>query len=364
MARDHPRFWGWPPKRRAVPLLYAAMEEALVVAAGEADDWACSTALADVSPECVAAAPAEPYRVFVGTFGSGLYRSSDGGATFAEVMSAPGFAGDGVGDDPITAVTVSPHDPDTVWVGTEPSRLYRSTDRGDSFEEVGDLGALSTAEEWSFPPRPDTHHVRWIEVDPGDPDRLLVAVEAGALLLSTDGGETWRERPPGARRDTHQLATHPDAPGRVYAAAGDGYAESDDGGATWDHPQEGLDHRYVWSVAADPGDPDTVVVSAASGAHRAHSADGAETYLYRRTVPGDAAGSDEARWTSLDDRGVPTGRGVLRPVLASGTTPGELYAVAGDGVYRSADGGDTWRSLGLAWPDEVAGTTCRGLAVA
>jgi photosystem II stability/assembly factor-like uncharacterized protein len=344
-------------------MLYAAMEDTLLVAAGEDDDWTGSTVLADRDLECVAASPDDPYRVFVGTFSSGLFRSTDGGESFEQLT---GGVWDGAGDstlggDAVTAVTVCPHDPGTVWVGTEPSQLYRSTDGGDSFERVGDLSTLETADEWSFPPRPDTHHVRWIEVDPTDADRLLVAVEAGALLLTEDGGDSWQERPPGARRDTHEMATHPDAPGRVYAAAGDGYAESYDGGASWEHPQYGLDHRYVWSVAVDSGDPGTVVVSAASGAHRAHSANGAESYLYRRTVPDDENG--DTTWTALDDRGVPTGRGVLRAALASGEAPGELFAVTNRGVHRSTNAGGRWRSLPLAWPERFTAQTCRGLVV-
>lgn len=344
-------------------LLYAAMEDVLVVAAGEGDDWTASTAL-ELDLECVAASPAEPHRVFVGTFSGGLWRSTDGGETFEDLVDEHWRIGSDntmVGD-PVTAVTVSPHDPDEVWAGTEPSRLYRSTDAGETFEEVGDLEALSTEPEWSFPPRPETHHVRWIEIDPADPDRLLVGIEAGALLLSEDGGETWTERPPGARRDNHQLATHPDAPGRVYSAAGDGFAESTDGGASWEHPQRGLDHRYVWSVAVDPGDPDTVLVSAASGAHRAHSARGAESYVYRRTgrSAGEAAGDS---WTSLDDRGLPTGRGVLRAVLERGDEPGELYAVNNFGAYRTGSSGDRWRSIAIDWPERFESRTCRGLAV-
>jgi photosystem II stability/assembly factor-like uncharacterized protein len=344
-------------------LLYAAMDDALVVAAGSDGDWATATALEGRDLECVAASPEAPHRVFVGTFSSGLWRSTDGGDAFEQVDDdAWDIAGTGFGGDPVTAVTVSPHDPDVVLAGTEPSRLYRSTDGGDSFELADDLSDCDTIDQWSFPPRPETHHVRWIEVDPTDPDRVLVSIEAGALLLTEDGGETWQERPPGARRDIHQLATHPDAPGFVYAAAGDGFAESRDGGASWEHPQGGLSHRYVWSVAADPGDPDTVVVSAASGAHRAHSADGAESYLYRRS-PGRGGGPGGATWTALDDRGIPTGRGVLRAVLASGEAPGELVAVNNHGVYRTTNSGGRWEPLDLQWPDRFAGHTCRGLAV-
>jgi len=44
---------------------------------------------------------------------------------------------------------------------------------------------------WSFPPRPWTSHVRWIAPSPHDADVILVGIELGGLMRSTDGGETW-----------------------------------------------------------------------------------------------------------------------------------------------------------------------------
>jgi photosystem II stability/assembly factor-like uncharacterized protein len=328
-----------------MPTLYAAMRTGLVVASGAAGDWQRAVRLADRDLECVAANPVRPNRAFVGTFDAGLWRSTDGGDTFARV-------GDWL-PDAVTSVAVSPHDPDVVWAGTEPSRVYRSADGGDTWTERPGLAGLDSSDRWSFPPRPDTHHVRWLEPHPGDPDTLYVSIEAGAFLRTRDGGGTWLDRPEGARRDNHTLATHPEDPDRVWSAAGDGYAESHDAGDTWTYPQDGLDHRYCWSLALDPADPDTVVLSAASGAGSAHGSNG-ESYLYRRT--------DGADWTRVDD-GIPTGEGVRRYVLASGTDPGEVYACGDRGPFRSTDGGATWTALALDWPAAVAGEPCQGLAV-
>ncbi|MEA5388733.1 hypothetical protein VB779_18070 [Haloarculaceae archaeon H-GB11] len=218
--------------------------------------------LAETSPECIAASPAVPERLFLGTVDSGLLRSDDGGDTWRNVL---------VAGDRVTAVRVSPNDPDVVWAGTEPSAVYRSTDGGDSWQDRPSLTDLPSASSWSFPPRPHTHHVRWLAEAPTDPDTLYVAIEAGALVRTHDGGETWLDRPSGSRRDTHTMATHPAEPDRLYVAAGDGYAESRDCGDTWLYPQDGLDHRYVWSVAVAPDDPETVVVSAANGPRQAHT---------------------------------------------------------------------------------------------
>ena len=124
--------------------------------------------------------------------------------------------------------------------------------------DLAGLRALPSADTWSFPPRPHTHHVRWIEADVSVSDRVFVAIEAGALVRTFDGGRTWRDRVRGGPYDTHTAVTHLLAGGRVYSAAGDGYFESTDAGGSWRSPEDGLKHRYLVSVAVDPADPDTV----------------------------------------------------------------------------------------------------------
>ena len=68
----------------------------------------------------------------------------------------------------------------------------------------------------SFPPRPWTSHVRWIESDVNIPDYVFVAIEAGALVQSRDGGRTWIDRVEQGPYDTHTLGTHQKAPKRLF----------------------------------------------------------------------------------------------------------------------------------------------------
>jgi hypothetical protein len=324
-----------------MPTIYAALDDRVLVVDGEGEEWTDHERLVDNDLECVASASSAPDRVFAGTVGEGLQRSTDGGESWETSLHT---------GDRITAATVSPHDPDTVWVGTEPSRVYRSTDAGDSWDERPGLTDLPSADRWSFPPRPHTHHVRWIAVDPEDPDRLYVAIEAGALVRTDDGGETWHDHPDGGRRDNHTLRTHPDAPGRVYTAAGDGYAESTDGGDTWSYPQDGLDYRYVWGLAVVPADPDAVGVSAASGAYAAHDPDGT-SYVYKRTADG--------AWERAME-GLPGPEGMARAVLdAHGSG---FYALTNHGVYHSDDGW-SWELCPLPWSGEYRDQVPSGLAV-
>ena len=318
--------------------VHVALDSRLLRARETGAGWQTEETLAGYDLECLAASGD---RVLVGTVESGLQYSPDNGDTWRAVDLA----------DRVTSVTVGPDG--TVWVGTEPSAVYRAVG-GDlaALERCADLTGLPSSDRWSFPPRPHTHHVRWIAVAPDDPDRLYVAVEAGAFVRSADRGESWEPHPDGARRDSHTVATHPEAPGRVYVAAGDGYAESADRGERWRYPQEGLDHRYVWGLAVDPGDPDRMVVSAARGARSAHTPANAEAYVYRREV------SDGSWHVAMD--GLPNPEGTVRAVLAAGG-PGEFYALTNRGLYRSRDAGGSWARLPVEWPD--TDTVGHGLAV-
>ncbi|UWG46925.1 BNR repeat-containing protein with probable glycosyl-binding activity [Halanaeroarchaeum sp. HSR-CO] len=329
--------------------LFVAFEDRLV-RVEERDDgsWWAETVLAEQDIEAVAVHPAAPSRVFCGTFDRGLQRSTDGGDTWERVGR------EGINPDTITAVAVDPSDAGVVYAGTEPSRVYRSTDAGESWEHRDGLTDLRSSRRWSFPPRPHTHHVRWIEVAPHDPGRLHVSIEAGALVRSFDAGETWTDTVPSARWDVHSLATHPDAPAHLWAAAGDGYAESTDGGDTWSHPEDGLSKGYCWSVAVDPGDPDTVLLSAAAGPITAHRSARAESFVFRKR------GDDP--WTQLAGD-LPTGAGVLRYDLAPGGGYGELFAASNVGLFRTPDAGDSWDRLDVALPEDLESQTVSGLAV-
>jgi photosystem II stability/assembly factor-like uncharacterized protein len=328
---------------------YLAMRNALLVVSKGGDGPIAEYRLQNYDLDCLAVDAAVPDRVFAGTVDSGLLRSIDGGATFARIGA------DGIGPNRITAVAIGTQSPEEIWVGTEPSRVYRSTDAGETWIEKPGLTDLPSASEWSFPPRPHTHHVRWIEPDPYDPDHLYVSIEAGALVQTHDGGETWEDRRPTARRDVHSMTTHPELPGHAWVAAGDGYAETRDGGASWKKPQEGLDHRYCWGIAVDIDDPSCVLLSAAHGARSAHRPDSAESYVYRRR--------DAHRWQRLDDRGLPMGAGVVRAALARGQSTGTLYAATNEGLYRTADQGDSWDEVDIMWDDSLTTQTPRGMVV-
>ena len=229
----------------------------------------------------------------------------------------------------------------SVYAGTELSAIYRSDDRGETWNPLHTLMTLPSAKTWSFPPRPETHHVQSILPSLARRDRLHVAIEAGALVRSDDAGATWRDRVGSSPKDTHSLAVHPQDPARLHSAAGDGYFESVDDGDSWRRMTDGLEHQYCWSVAVSFRDPTTLLLTASDSAYGAHYKQSARSFVYRR--------SGNNAWQLLCD-GLPASQGSrIAVVTASHVEPGIFYCSIEGGVYRSADDGVRWQELGVQW---------------
>lgn len=330
--------------------LVLATDQALLIAR-PIMRWVVEQHLQGKSPGCVAVDPSDPTRLYCGTWGEGLWMSQDGGQTW-------GQAGSGISHPAITSVAVGPPERGqrlgVVYVGTEPSTLFRSNDGGSTWQELSGLRMLPSSRTWSFPPHPETHHVRWIEPSRTRPGEVYVAIEAGALVRTRDGGRTWLDRAPGGPIDTHTAATHLRAPDRIYSAAGDGYFESTDAGDTWARRVEGLRHRYLVGVALDPADPDTVVISAAQGPWVAYRPQNAEAYIYRK-IAGKAF--------DLAMEGLPGGRGTTASRFATlSDERGIIYAANNQGTYRSEDAGRTWGALDIRWPSRALAQGVEALA--
>ncbi len=326
--------------------IYIAINEALAAVSLHNGEWEADLSLTGSQPLCVAVDPLRPEQVYCGTFDQGLWRSSDAGRSWQHVD-------EGITSQQVMSVAVSALDRaggyGVVYAGTEPSALFRSEDGGRTWRELAALRQLPSAPTWSFPPRPYTSHIRWITPDPARSGRVFAAAEAGALVRSLDGGETWEDRKPDGPFDTHTLAMSPLAPDRLYSAAGDGFmhpgtgfVQSDDGGETWYRPDEGLTYHYLWSVAVSPADPSTLVISAAPGPQEAHNPRSAESAIYRR--------SGNSSWQRVRE-GLPEPRGLLASVLTTNEAePDTFYAANNQGVFRSADAGLSWEALPIRWP--------------
>lgn len=333
--------------------LYLATSDGLVVLSRRGESWGAMRPLEVESASCIAVDPFRPERVFCGTWTEGAWRSDNAAKDWRRVF-------EGLPHERITSLTVSGAERvggvGVVYIGTEPSAVFRSEDGGQTWRECAGLTDLPSSSEWRFPPRPQTHHVRWITPDPHAAGRLFVAIEAGALVRTPDGGQTWKDRVPGGPYDTHQLTAHPDIPGRLWSAAGDGFYESDDAGDTWRKSEQALRFRYCWSVALDPADPTTAVLTAAPGARQAHTVEHAESAVFHRT--------GEGPWREIRE-GLPEPKGMRAPVVAANPVePGVFYAAVDmNCLYHSSDAGAAWRQLNVDWPGEKDDTRVHTLAV-
>jgi hypothetical protein len=297
-------------------LFLCTRDDRLVALRRDGGSWTAETVLEDVGVECVAAAGA---RVLAGTRGNGVFVSADSGASW-ERIELPALD--------VFSVAIGAAD-GALYAGTEPSRLFVARD-GSAWTELEALQDIPSRERWSFPPRPWTHHVRWIAPDPHHAERLLVGIELGGLMYSDDGGATFSDHRPGAKLDSHSITWHPRADGRAYQAAGDGAAWSRDGGRTWQTADAGRDLPYCWALAVDPADPERWYVSAATGPMTAHRDDDARGRLYRW----------DGAWRAL---ALPTESMPYALAHADGAL---IVGVADGSILAGRDGGDEWAEIG------------------
>jgi hypothetical protein len=303
----------------AVVRLYAATGDGIARLQEAGDVWTVELSLRGSGAQCLAA---DRDIVYAGLREGGVQRTADAGRTWVDcALPEPG----------VFSLAVSAAD-GAVYAGTEPSRLFRSDDRGQSWRELEALLELPSRPTWSFPPRPWTSHVRWIAPNPHDGDLMLIGIELGGLMRSSDGGESWQDHRPGAQPDVHSLAWHPRVPGRAYEAGGGGAAFSEDGGETWQSADDGRDRHYTWSVAVDPADPERWYLSASTGPFAAHGGRDPQARIYRRR-------GDEP-WQPLAG-GLPEPLPAMAYALLA--TDGRLFAGLADGqLWQSSDRGDSW----------------------
>lgn len=231
--------------------------------------------------------------------------------------------------------------PPRIWAGTEPSAVFRSDDDGLSWRDTESLDRLPSSLTWSYPPRPDTHHVRALAPHPIDRNRILVGIEAGAVVATRDGGSSWVDRRPDGPRDPHRLLTRADRPGTVFAAAGDGWFETPDFGERWTLDGAGMRDGYVWDAAVDEGEDVWVAVAAPDALH-AHGRPRAEARVYRRVGGG--------AWEPTREGLPPPETRVPVVTALPGVRGGFLLATQDVRIYRSDPTATRWRGPMGRWP--------------
>ncbi len=311
--------------------LYAATGDGIARLEENGSEWTVEQSLLGSGAQCLAADPRDPDTVYAGLREGGVQRTDDAGRSWVDCA---------LPEPAVFSLAVSAAD-GTVYVGTEPSRLFCSDDRGETWRELEALLELPSRPTWSFPPRPWTSHVRWIAPSPHEAELLLVGIELGGLMRSGDGGKSWQDHRPGAQPDVHSLAWHPRTPGLAYEAGGGGAAFSEDAGESWQPADEGRDRHYTWSVAVDPEDPACWYVSASTGPFAAHGRRDPQARIYRRR--------DGEPWAPLAG-GLPEPLEAMPYALLA--TDDRLFAGLADGqLWQSFDQGDRWTRCTLEGDD-------------
>lgn len=301
------------------------------VAAGEL--WSVEPVLEDVDVRCLAAEPTRCSEVFAGTEQRGVFRSRDRGRTWQQA---------GLQGKRIRSLAVSGAEPGLLYAGTKPPAIFVSKDSGESWDELDAFRHLKSRRLWLSPAEPPSlgGYVQALAASPADPEVLLAGIEVGGVFRTADGGVTW-SRGKGAIMDCHTLAFHV-TDGRYAYQGGAGLkgaaAVSSDAGLTWTASRDGQEHRYGWAVAADSERPDIVYVSAAPGP-RSHAGN-ANAAIFRREGDGP--------WTRLSG-GLPEPlEHMPYALLTEPDSPGNLFVGLSNGeVWHTLDHGDLWAQLPL-----------------
>jgi photosystem II stability/assembly factor-like uncharacterized protein len=247
-------------------------------------------------------------------------------------------------------IAVDPRDPLTLYVGNQSwvaAGVWKSTDGGRQWARSTRHSGADTNFDYGWI-RDWGPAVECMAICPARPDRLVFGT-SGHLFLSDDAGTTWKQRyceelPDGRFTGTglevtcaHDLVQDPRRPARLYLCYADiGLLLSEDGGKSFRRRNEGMKYRgNTFTVAIDPTTPDTLW--ATTGQWESNQGD-----VCRST---DGGGSWQV--VGRPETGLPVGQ--TRHLVLDPRSPPDarrlLVTSKGNGLYESVDGGLAWRSL-------------------
>ncbi|HUF96581.1 MAG TPA: hypothetical protein VMM60_00530 [Ilumatobacter sp.] len=220
-----------------------------------------------------------------GHFGVHLHRSDDAGATWVEIAAPeyPPKPDDVSHLNPFTQQEVvwatqlgwviepgHADEPGVLWCGTIPGGLFKSADRGDSWQLVESL--------WNHPARAkwagggfDDAGIHSISVDPRGPGRVLVGVSCGGAWRTDDGGDSWTIAAQGMRadflppemagdpegQDPHRIVRCEASPDALWTQHHCGIWRTTNDGDEWVEVTEAGPSTFGFAVAVHPNDPNT-----------------------------------------------------------------------------------------------------------
>jgi photosystem II stability/assembly factor-like uncharacterized protein len=312
----------------------------------------------------------DPNTWYVTDDGGGVHVSRDNGLTWeqsnAGIQTVSGPAGDGI---PVFSLTVDPHDPQTLWIGTTSGQIYKSVDGGSSWTEK-DEGVIRESDTVikfrGFTVDPRTSDIVYAQAEVLLNRENIVGSHTGGVVYRTaDGGEHWTRIWDGAAPSSlaRYLWIDPRDPDVLFvstgifdsSAVGEGDEKTDpdpfgglgvlkstDGGRTWRilGKENGLDFLYIGSLYMHPDDPDILLAAAGRWVPELafqHMKQQGHTPLgiYRTTDGGET-------WTQVLE---PAGEIMVQAFSVVELCPSDpdiAYAGSEFAVYRSQDAGATW----------------------
>jgi photosystem II stability/assembly factor-like uncharacterized protein len=263
--------------------------------------------------------PAEPRTLFAGAE-DGLYKSADGGESFARLDTAMN------GLD-VWRIAIDPVNPDIIFAGTRPAALFRSNDGGHNWRKL-------PAEVVDECPNVGVPRVTALTVDPSDHRVVWAGIEVDGVRRSTDGGETWSRITNGIYDlDIHDIAVTVNGGTTVLTSTPGEIFESRDRGESWQGlgVRDQFSLRYCRHLAQKADDPATLFVATGNGA------------------VGDAGAIQRSKNGGRSWETLPLPAEPNSPIWAFAThpaDPGLIIACSHYGqLYASRDAGDSWRKL-------------------
>ena len=213
----------------------------------------------------VAVHPNDPQVIYAGTQ-DGPYRSADRGAHW-ERLDYPSSGA------PVWSFMFRPGDPSVMYCGTAPGEIYRSINGGDSWRKLSaSMGSNECA--MAFPTR-----VIALAADPNHPDEIYAALEVAGVIRSSDGGDSWDEitgslAPSEDTLDLHGIQCSAASPHTVYITTRQGPFIGPDRGSEWVPVDFGQfsEITYTRDLRVAPNDANTLFVSIGAAARSSQGA--------------------------------------------------------------------------------------------
>ena len=297
------------------------------------------------------------HRIWASTqsyWGTLLRSSDDFGRSWTNPQQAPiRFPTDtGMSLKNIWQIALGPADePDVLYCGVEPAALFETRDAGQTWGLVRGLFDHPHRPRWM--PGNGGLALHTIVLDPSDKQRIYIAISAGGVYRTVDGGRTWTAQNRGIRamfmpnkypefgQCVHKITMHPDRPGRLFLQNHWGLYRSDDYAETWTDIANGVPSDFGFALLMHPRKADYVYSIPVESDEFRCSCDG-RLRVYRTRNCGQT-------WEPLG-RGLPQKRAyetVLRDGLAGDTCdPAGLYFGTRSGqLFGSRDEGKTWHKI-------------------